>query len=187
MAGWHHRLDGREFEWTPGVGDGQGGLACYVRFMGSQRVEHDWATELNWDSQNLMEFKDHFVHPLLFYWNAEIKYLAKITQSVCGGAWLYKPHPSSPPPFPHLPDVKTVKTICLRRCSPNQRMVTTGSTWDAFRWCVDTALNSIDWQWESYYLFNALSILTFCRWKSPVALQCLYHLFISLLSKQSRP
>ena len=28
MAGWHHRLDGREFEWIPGVGDGQGGLAC---------------------------------------------------------------------------------------------------------------------------------------------------------------
>ena len=29
MAGWHHRLDGCKFEWTPGVGDGQGGLACY--------------------------------------------------------------------------------------------------------------------------------------------------------------
>ena len=29
MAGWHHWLDGREFEWTPGVGDGQGGLACF--------------------------------------------------------------------------------------------------------------------------------------------------------------
>ena len=28
MVGWHHRLDGHEFEWTPGVGDGQGGLAC---------------------------------------------------------------------------------------------------------------------------------------------------------------
>ena len=28
MAGWHHWLDGRESEWTPGVGDGQGGLAC---------------------------------------------------------------------------------------------------------------------------------------------------------------
>ena len=28
MAGWHHRLNGREFECTPGVGDGQGGLAC---------------------------------------------------------------------------------------------------------------------------------------------------------------
>ena len=29
MAGWHHRLDGHEFEYTPGVGDGQGGLACH--------------------------------------------------------------------------------------------------------------------------------------------------------------
>ena len=28
MAGWHHRLDGQESEWTPGVGDGQGGLVC---------------------------------------------------------------------------------------------------------------------------------------------------------------
>ena len=28
MAGWHHRLDGHEFEWTPGDGVGQGGLAC---------------------------------------------------------------------------------------------------------------------------------------------------------------
>jgi len=28
MAGWHHWLDGRESEWTPGVGDRQGGLAC---------------------------------------------------------------------------------------------------------------------------------------------------------------
>ena len=28
MAGWHHRLDGHEFEETQGVGDGQGGLVC---------------------------------------------------------------------------------------------------------------------------------------------------------------
>ena len=28
MAGWHHRLNGHEFEWTPGVGGGQGGLVC---------------------------------------------------------------------------------------------------------------------------------------------------------------
>ena len=28
MVGWHHWFDGHEFEWTPGVGDGQGGLAC---------------------------------------------------------------------------------------------------------------------------------------------------------------
>ena len=46
MAGWHHWLDGHDSEWPPGVGDGQGGLA--LRFMGSQRVWHDWVTELNW-------------------------------------------------------------------------------------------------------------------------------------------
>ena len=28
MVGWHYRLDGHEFKGTPGVGDGQGGLAC---------------------------------------------------------------------------------------------------------------------------------------------------------------
>ena len=28
MVGWHHQWDGREFELAPGVGDGQGSLAC---------------------------------------------------------------------------------------------------------------------------------------------------------------
>ena len=28
MVGWHHRLDGHESEQAPGIGDGQGGLAC---------------------------------------------------------------------------------------------------------------------------------------------------------------
>ena len=28
MVGWHHRLDGHEFEEALGVGDGQGSLAC---------------------------------------------------------------------------------------------------------------------------------------------------------------
>ena len=29
MLGWHHRLNGHEFEWALGVGDGEGGLVCY--------------------------------------------------------------------------------------------------------------------------------------------------------------
>ena len=37
MVGWHHRLNGHGFEWTPGIGDGQGGLGM-LRFMASQRV-----------------------------------------------------------------------------------------------------------------------------------------------------
>ena len=36
MAGWHHRLDGHEFGWTRGVGDGQVGRPGVLRFMGSQ-------------------------------------------------------------------------------------------------------------------------------------------------------
>ena len=31
MVGWYHQLDGREFEQAPGVGDGQGSLACWGR------------------------------------------------------------------------------------------------------------------------------------------------------------
>ena len=46
MIGWHHRVNGHEFGWTPGVGDGQGGRPGVLRFMGSQRVGHDWETEL---------------------------------------------------------------------------------------------------------------------------------------------
>ena len=46
MAGWHHRLDGHEFEWIPGVGNGQEGLVCCKSW--GARVGHDWATELNW-------------------------------------------------------------------------------------------------------------------------------------------
>ena len=50
MAGWHHRLDGHEFEWTPWVGDGQGGLACCDSW-GCKELDTterlNW-TELNW-------------------------------------------------------------------------------------------------------------------------------------------
>ena len=46
MAGWHHGLDGRESEWTPGVGDGQGGLACCDSVAKSRTWLSDW-TELN--------------------------------------------------------------------------------------------------------------------------------------------
>ena len=45
MAKWHQQLDGREFEWTPGVGDGQGGLAC-CDSLG--RKELDMTEQLNW-------------------------------------------------------------------------------------------------------------------------------------------
>ena len=45
MAGWHHWLDGRESGWTPGVGDGQGGLACCNSWG---HKESDRIERLNW-------------------------------------------------------------------------------------------------------------------------------------------
>ena len=43
---WLDDIIGHGFEWTPGVGDGLGGLACYSPW--GHRVRHGWATELNW-------------------------------------------------------------------------------------------------------------------------------------------
>ena len=51
MAGWHHRLDGDESEWTLGVGDGQGGLACCDSWG---RKELDTAERLNWTELSLV-------------------------------------------------------------------------------------------------------------------------------------
>ena len=45
MARWHHRPNGYEFEWTPGVGDGQEGLAC-CNSWGCK--ESDTSEQLNW-------------------------------------------------------------------------------------------------------------------------------------------
>ena len=46
MVGWHHRLNGHEFEQALGVGDGQGSLACCSPL--GCRVRHDLATKLNY-------------------------------------------------------------------------------------------------------------------------------------------
>ena len=50
MAGWHHRLDGREFKWTLGVGDGQGGLVCCDSW-GCKEL--DTTERMNWTELNL--------------------------------------------------------------------------------------------------------------------------------------
>ena len=48
MVGWHHRLDGHEFEQALGVGKGQGRKPGMLQSMGLQTVGHNWVTELNW-------------------------------------------------------------------------------------------------------------------------------------------
>ena len=53
MAGWHHGLDGRESEWTPGDGDGQGGLACCSSWG---HKESDTTEQLNWTELKATSF-----------------------------------------------------------------------------------------------------------------------------------
>ena len=50
MAGWHYWLDGRESQWTPRVGDGQGGLACCDSWG---LKELDTTERLNWTEQQV--------------------------------------------------------------------------------------------------------------------------------------
>ena len=45
MVGWHHWLDGHEFVWTPGVGDGQGALVCCSPWGHKESDMTEW---LNW-------------------------------------------------------------------------------------------------------------------------------------------
>ena len=87
MAGWHHWLNGCEFEWTPGVGDGQGGLACCDSW-GCK--ESDTTEQLNWtelvwvrdiDTETRETRNTLLKGTLVFYSNISI--------------------PSPPPPYPH--------------------------------------------------------------------------------------
>ena len=61
MAGWHHWLDGRGSGWTPGVVDGQGGLACCDSWGCKESDTTEW---LNWTELN----KSIIKHSLHLWW-----------------------------------------------------------------------------------------------------------------------
>ena len=54
MAGWHHRLEGPEFEQAPGVGEGQGGLVCCSPCSGR---ESDTTERLNNNNRGASTFE----------------------------------------------------------------------------------------------------------------------------------
>ena len=64
MPGWHHWLNGRESEWTPGVGDGQGGLVCCDSWG---REELDTTQWLNWTGLVLLPGEFHGLRGLAAY------------------------------------------------------------------------------------------------------------------------
>ena len=54
MAGWHHGLDVREFEWTPGVGDGQEGLACCDSWVRKESDTTERLDEIDGEANKLI-------------------------------------------------------------------------------------------------------------------------------------
>ena len=62
MVGWHHQLNGHEFEWTPGVGDGQGGLACCSSWGCKESGTTEWP---NWTNHFVNSF--HTVISRVFF------------------------------------------------------------------------------------------------------------------------
>ena len=74
MVGWHHWLDGHEFQWTPGVGDRQGGLACCNSWGGKESDKTEW---LNWtEATEQQKQKDHLL-------------LSRLVTVFCSKKWFF--------------------------------------------------------------------------------------------------
>ena len=64
MVGWHHRLNGHEFEQTPGVGDGQGGLVCCSPWG---LKKSDTTERLNWTELKPLNFHCVSLSSICYY------------------------------------------------------------------------------------------------------------------------
>ena len=76
MVGWHHWLNGRESEWTPGVGDGQGGLVCCDSWG---RKESDTTEQLIWSS---MKFSYDYGHLIFLFSKVPVHNLCPFSNGV---------------------------------------------------------------------------------------------------------
>ena len=76
---WHHWLDGHEFEWTPGIGDGQGGLACCSSWGHKESDTTEW---LNW-TELISSWKNtqkNIIEKQLWSWDLTISYFFLIIE-----------------------------------------------------------------------------------------------------------
>ena len=96
MVWCHHRLNGHGFGWTPGVGDGQGGLVCCSSWV-LQRVRYDWVTELNWADTHPCTYACICAHTCICIHHSILFGSTTIHTIVCNNslyissAWLYIP------------------------------------------------------------------------------------------------
>ena len=91
MAGWHHWLDAGESEWTPGIGDGQGGLACCDSWG---RKESDMTERLNWTELKIDRFEIYWkwiISPSYIYLRGFSNFLErKVGNSYFIASYIYR-------------------------------------------------------------------------------------------------
>ena len=87
MAGRHHWLNGHEFEWTPGVGDGQGGLACCNSWGGT---ESDTTEQLNWTALTELAIHGPPIQLLFFFFLIDYQNIWSILNLVSLDTYLKK-------------------------------------------------------------------------------------------------
>ena len=78
MAGWHHRLNGHKSGWTPGTGDGQGGLACCNSWSSKESDTTEW---LNWT-----ELTNFLAEALQLWWTVQ-KHAQEKLPHIRGQGW----------------------------------------------------------------------------------------------------
>ena len=88
MAGWHHWLDGLESEWTPGVGDEQGGLACCDSWCCK---ESDTMEQLNWTELDCSTPHFPVLHHLPELDQTHVHWVGYIIQTSCSLSFLCLP------------------------------------------------------------------------------------------------
>ena len=106
MAGWHHRLNGHEFEWTPGVGDGQGSLACCNSWGHKESDTTERLTELNWIFHYIYVYMYQLLYLFICWWTSRL--------------------------FQCLPAATKSLHLCLTLCDPHRwQPIRLRHTWDS--------------------------------------------------------
>ena len=152
MAGWHHRLNGRESEWTLGVGDGQGGLACCNSWS---RKESDTTEWLNWSELNWILSIRHsvlyvfYIYQLIYFWtdpSQQKDLLVSLTDH--WGSWVSEVSPSRL--FDHgRPQIQTHGEPLLLNCYMVMPQVLYRHLWTLHYWYVMPV--QAQWNFELFY------------------------------------
>ena len=108
MAGWHHQLEGHEFEWTPGVDDGQGGLVCCDSRGCKELDTTEWLNWLNWIASS---FAQENAESSL--WSTDPLWFALCFPHLSDFILYPSPLIHSPPAKPAPPDISPLHQLFL--------------------------------------------------------------------------